>query len=77
MRKSERNLLACIDAKIFFKLFELLNDSDDIVANLLVDFLTVLMSLTINVHELKFLLHYLKAENKTWVSIFIAFAFVL
>jgi hypothetical protein len=57
MRKSERNLLVSIDAKIYNKVFELLNDiDDDVVANLLVDILTVLISLTINVNELKLLL---------------------
>ncbi|CAF2084245.1 unnamed protein product, partial [Rotaria magnacalcarata] len=66
MRKSERNLLACIDANIYYKLFELLNDIDDIVADLLVDILTVLTSLTINVNELKVLLRYLKTENNVW-----------
>ena len=68
MRKSERNLLVSIDAKIYNKVFELLNDiDDDVVANLLVDILTVLTSLTINVNELKLLLRYLKTENKIWV----------
>ncbi|CAF0884401.1 unnamed protein product [Adineta ricciae] len=67
MRKSERNLLACIDAKIYKKVFELLDDiENDVVANLLVDILTVLTSLTINVNELKLLLRYLKTENNTW-----------
>jgi hypothetical protein len=69
MRKSERNLLVSIDAKIYNKVFELLNDiDDDVVANLLVDILTVLISLTINVNELKLLLRYLKTENKIWVG---------
>lgn len=68
MRKSERNLLVCIDAKIYKKVFELLDDiENDVVANLLVDILTVLTSLTINVDELKLLLRYLKTENNTWV----------
>jgi len=69
MRKSERNLLVSIDAKIYNKVFELLNDiDDDVVANLLVDILTVLISLTINVNELKLFLRYLKTENKIWVG---------
>ncbi|CAF3634388.1 unnamed protein product [Adineta steineri] len=67
MRKSERNLLVCVDANIYNKVFELLNDiENDVVANLLVDILTVLTSLTINVNELKLLLRYLKTENKIW-----------
>ncbi len=74
MRKSERNLLAAIDAKIYNKIFELLNEIDnDIVANLLIDILTVLTSLTINVTELKLLLRYLKTENQIWVRFFIRF----
>jgi len=68
MRKSERNLLACIDANIYDKLFEILNDIDNIVADLLVDILTVLTSLTINVNQLKLLLRYLKTENNIWVG---------
>jgi hypothetical protein len=76
MRKSERNLLAAIDAKIYNKIFELLNEIDnDIVANLLIDILTVLTSLTINVTELKLLLRYLKTENQIWVRFFICFFF--
>ncbi|CAF3766606.1 unnamed protein product [Rotaria sordida] len=66
MRKSERNILACIDANIYDKLFEILNDIDNIVADLLVDILTVLTSLTINVNQLKLLLRYLKTENNIW-----------
>ncbi|CAF3354928.1 unnamed protein product [Rotaria sp. Silwood2] len=66
MRKSERNLLACIDANIYDKLFEILNDIDNIVADLLVDILTVITSLTINVNQLKILLRYLKTENNIW-----------
>ncbi|CAF4931711.1 unnamed protein product [Rotaria sp. Silwood1] len=67
MRKSERNLLASIDAQIYQEVLELLNKiDDDVVADLLVDILTVLTSLTINVNELKLLLHYLKTENRIW-----------
>jgi len=68
MRKSERNLLASIDAQIYEKVLGLLNEiDDDVVADLLVDILTVLTALTINVHELKLLLRYLKTENRIWV----------
>ncbi|CAF1303213.1 unnamed protein product, partial [Adineta ricciae] len=67
MRKSERNLLASVDAQIYGKVLEVLNETDDdVVADLLVDILTVLTSLTINVHELKLLLRYLKTENRVW-----------
>lgn len=69
MRKSERNLLASHDGQIYEKALRLLNDvDDDVVADLLVDILTVLTSLTINVNELKLLLRYLKTENRVWVS---------
>ena len=68
VRKSERNLLASVDAKIFEKIVELLSHiDDDVVADLLVDILTVSASLTINVNQLKLLLRYLKTENRTWV----------
>jgi hypothetical protein len=74
MRKSERNLLASIDAKIYTKLFDLLNEIDDeVVANLLVDILTVLTALTINANELKILLRYLKTEDQIWVRIYFIF----
>lgn len=76
MRKSERNLLACIDANIYDKLFELLNDIDDVVADLVVDLLTVLTSLTITVSQLKLLLRYLKTENNIWVTSFFFFQFL-
>jgi hypothetical protein len=68
MRKSERNLLASSDAQIYEKALGLLNEiDDDVVADLLVDILTVLTTLTINVNELKLLLRYLKTENRIWV----------
>lgn len=70
MRKTERNLLASIDAQIYEKVLKLLNEiNDDVVADLLVDILTVLTSLTINVNELKLLLRYIKTENRIWVRI--------
>lgn len=69
MRKSERNLLASIDGQIYEKALRLLNEvDDDVVADLLVDILTVLTSLTINVNQLKLLLRYIKTENQTWVK---------
>jgi hypothetical protein len=68
MRKSERNLLASIDAQIYEQVLKLLHDIDnEVVADLLVDILMVLTSLTINVNELKLLLRYLKTDNRTWV----------
>ncbi len=71
MRKSERNLLASIDAQIYEKALGILNDiDDDVVADLLVDILTVLTSLTIDVNELKLFLRYLKTENRVWVRNF-------
>lgn len=71
MRKSERNLLAAVDAKIYQKVFELLNDvDDDVVVDLLVDILAALTYLTINASELKLFLRYLKTEDHVWVRIF-------
>ena len=68
IRKSERNLLAAIDAKIYPKVLELLNDiDDDVVADLLIDILSALTSLTIDINELKLALQYLKTENDVWV----------
>jgi hypothetical protein len=80
MRKSERNLLASSDAQIYEKALGLLNEiDDDVVADLLVDILTVLTTLTINVNELKLLLRYLKTENRIWVraNCFFSFSFYL
>ena len=69
MRKSERNLLVSIDAQIYEKVLELLSEVDgDVVADLLVDILMVMTSLTINVNEFKLLLRYLKTDNRLWVS---------
>jgi hypothetical protein len=77
MRKSERNLLASIDAQIYEKVLGLLNEiDDDVVADLLVDILTVLTALTINVHELKLLLRYLKTENRIWVCSMFCFIYM-
>ena len=68
MRKSERNLLATIDAQIYEQVLKVLhNTEDDVVADLLVDILMVLTSMTTNVNELKALLRYLKTENRVWV----------
>jgi hypothetical protein len=76
MRKSERNLLASADAKIYERALGILNEiDDDVVADLLVDILTVLTSLTINVNELKLLLRYLKTENRIWVGEILFFFF--
>ena len=69
VRKSERNLLAAIDAQIYRQALELTNEiDDDVVADLLIDILTVLTSLTINASELKLLLHYLHSDNRVWVG---------
>lgn len=68
MRKSERNRLACLDAKIYGEVLRILHlTEDDVVADLLVDILMVLTSLTISVNEFKNLLRYLKSENRIWV----------
>ena len=69
VRKSERNLLASIDAQIYRPALKLTNEiDDDVVADLLIDILIVLTSLTINASELKLLLHYLHSENRVWVG---------
>lgn len=69
IRKSERNLLAAVDAQIYEQVLQVLHDTeDDVVADLLVDILMVLSSLTLHVHELKALLRYLKTENRVWVG---------
>ena len=69
MRKSERNRLACLDGNIYGEVLKTLSHvDDDVVADLLVDILMVLTSLTIDVNELKCLLRYLKSENRLWVN---------
>ena len=69
MRKSERNILISIDTQIYDQVFDILHQTDDtVVADLLIDILTVLTSLTISAHQLKLLLRYLKTERHTWVS---------
>ena len=69
MRKSERNLLVSSDAQIYQRALELLSETEDVVvADLLVDVLTVLTSLTIDTKQFKLLLRYLKTENQIWVS---------
>jgi neurobeachin len=68
MRKSERNLLVAVDAQIYEQVLNLLPEvDDDVVADLFIDILMVLTSLTINVNELKLLLRYLKTDNRIWV----------
>lgn len=69
LRKSERNLLATIDAQIYEQVLKVLHETEDeVVADLLVDILMVLSALTIHVNEFKALLHYLKTENRVWVG---------
>ena len=68
VRKSERNLLVCNEAQIYDQIFEFLDRIDDpVVADLLIDILTVLTSLTISAPQLKRFLRYLKTENQIWV----------
>lgn len=68
MRKSERNLLVSTDAQVYQRALELLSETDDVVvADLLVDVLTVLTSMTIDTKQFKLLLRYLKTDNHVWV----------
>ena len=68
MRKSERNLLVAMSSKIYEQTLEILCRIDDnVVADLLIDLLTVMTTLSINAQQFKLLLQYLKTENQVWV----------
>ncbi|XP_052829518.1 neurobeachin isoform X4 [Octopus bimaculoides] len=66
LKKSRRNLNACTEVKLIEHVLCMLEEADDIVADLLVEMLGVLASYSITVKELRMLFSLLKARNNEW-----------
>lgn len=69
LRKSQRNLQACVEIGLIEAALHELEDADPICADLIVEMLTVLASYSITVDELKAIFYSLKCEDKQWVII--------
>ncbi|XP_064610079.1 neurobeachin-like isoform X2 [Liolophura sinensis] len=66
LKKSQRNLQACAEVGLVAHVLNILEASDDLVADLLIDLLSVLASYSITVKELKTLVSCLKAKGGMW-----------
>ncbi|XP_013420037.2 neurobeachin [Lingula anatina] len=66
LRKSTRNLQACTEVGLIEKALQHLQESDEVVGDLLIDMMGVLASYSITVKELKLLFGFLKASNGKW-----------
>ena len=66
LRKSARNLQACVKVGLVEKILLRLSLADDIIADLLIDMLGVLTSYSVTVKELKLLFSLLKEKNNKW-----------
>ncbi|XP_048243612.1 neurobeachin-like isoform X2 [Haliotis rufescens] len=66
LKKSRRNLHACTEVGLIGRVLELLESSDDMVADLLTDMLGSLASYSITVKELKSLFTLLKTKDGKW-----------
>uniref|UniRef100_A0A5S6QKT8 BEACH-type PH domain-containing protein n=1 Tax=Trichuris muris TaxID=70415 RepID=A0A5S6QKT8_TRIMR len=65
-RRSNRNLEKCLENDLIGILLERLPDASDIVADLLIELLTVLATYSVNVKDMNAVLRYLRASNKRW-----------
>ncbi|XP_014250382.1 neurobeachin isoform X2 [Cimex lectularius] len=66
LRKSVRNLQACTEVGLIGHVLQRLTQADLVVADLLIDMLSVLASYSITVKELKLLFGSMKATNGKW-----------
>ncbi|XP_052674845.1 neurobeachin-like isoform X3 [Crassostrea angulata] len=66
LKKSRRNLQACTEVRLIEHTLNLMNDADDVIADLLVDMLCTLASYSITVRELKMLFSILQAAEGQW-----------
>ncbi|KAK3100612.1 hypothetical protein FSP39_022596 [Pinctada imbricata] len=66
LKKSRRNLQACTEVTLIEHTLNLIKDSDDVIADLLVEMLATLASYSISVRELKMLFSLLKAVDGKW-----------
>lgn len=68
LRKSVRNLQACVEVGLMEHLLKRLPDAAPLVVDLLVELMGILASYNITVKELKMLFSAMKAINGKWVS---------
>ncbi|CAG2207946.1 NBEA [Mytilus edulis] len=66
LKKSRRNLQACTEVGLIEHVLNLINDADDVIADLLVDMLGCLASYSITVREMKILMGLLKIKDSKW-----------
>ncbi|KRX36623.1 putative neurobeachin -like protein [Trichinella murrelli] len=65
-RKSHRNLEACAESGLIRALLGRLPDAEDVVADFLIELLTILTTYSINVKDMKMLLRALRAVDDKW-----------
>nr|XP_054754250.1 lipopolysaccharide-responsive and beige-like anchor protein [Lytechinus pictus] len=70
LRKSYLNLQACSEVSIIEKLVQRLPNSDEMIADLLIEIIGVLSSYSISVKELKLIFRSLKGTDNKWVSFY-------
>ncbi|XP_021348367.1 neurobeachin-like isoform X1 [Mizuhopecten yessoensis] len=66
LKKSRRNLQACTEVGLIEHALNLLKDTEDVIADLMVEMLGVLATYSITVRELKMLISLLKAMDGKW-----------
>lgn len=66
LKKSRRNLQACTEVGLIEHALNLLKDTEDVIADLMVEMLGVLATYSITVRELKMLFSLLKATDGKW-----------
>ncbi|XP_033742933.1 neurobeachin-like isoform X3 [Pecten maximus] len=66
LKKSRRNLQACTEVGLIEHALNLLKDTEDVIADLMVEMLGVLATYSITVRELKMLFSLLKAIDGKW-----------
>ncbi|KAL1229487.1 putative neurobeachin [Trichinella spiralis] len=65
-RKSHRNLEACAESGLIRALLGRLPDAEDVVADFLIELLTILTTYSINVKDMKMFLRALRAVDNKW-----------
>jgi neurobeachin len=70
LKKSVRNLQACVDIGLIENLLSRLNYSEPVVADLLIEILGVVSAYNITVKELKLIFGSMKAISGKWVGFF-------
>ena len=75
LKKSVRNLQACVEVGLMEHLLKRLPEAAPLVVDLLVELMGILASYNITVKELKMLFSAMKAIENKWVSLYIFLIF--